>query len=71
MVRKRSCPAVSQICSLIRFPSSSRFLILKSMLWGREGGREGGRGGVSVGRNKIKRKEARHFSHSCVLKVGS
>ena len=31
MVRKRSCPAVSQICSLIRLPSRSMFLILKSM----------------------------------------
>lgn len=31
MVRKRSCPAVSQICSLTRLPSSSMVLILKSM----------------------------------------
>jgi hypothetical protein len=31
MVRNRSCPAVSQICSLTRFPSSSMVLILKSM----------------------------------------
>ena len=32
IVRKRSWPAVSQICSLIRLPSSSIVLILKSML---------------------------------------
>lgn len=32
MVRKRSWPAVSQICSLIRLPSSSIVLILKSIL---------------------------------------
>lgn len=32
IVRKRSCPAVSQICSLTHFPSISTFLILKSML---------------------------------------
>ena len=32
IVRNRSWPAVSQICSLIRFPSSSMVLILKSML---------------------------------------
>lgn len=32
IVRKRSWPAVSQICSLIRFPSSSIVLILKSIL---------------------------------------
>lgn len=31
MVRKRSWPAVSQICSLTRLPSSSMVLILKSM----------------------------------------
>ena len=31
MVRKRSCPAVSQICSLTRLPSSSIVRILKSM----------------------------------------
>jgi hypothetical protein len=31
MVRKRSCPAVSHICSLTRLPSSSIVLILKSM----------------------------------------
>ena len=31
MVRKRSCPAVSQICSLTRLPSSSMVLILKSI----------------------------------------
>lgn len=31
MVRNRSWPAVSQICSLTRFPSSSMVLILKSM----------------------------------------
>lgn len=31
MVRKRSCPAVSQICNLTRLPSSSIVLILKSM----------------------------------------
>ena len=31
MVRKRSWPAVSQICNLTRFPSSSMVLILKSM----------------------------------------
>ena len=30
MVRKRSCPAVSQICSLIVLPSSSIVRILKS-----------------------------------------
>lgn len=32
IVRNRSCPAVSQICSLIRLPSSSMVLILKSIL---------------------------------------
>jgi hypothetical protein len=32
IVRNRSWPAVSQICSLIRFPSSSMVLILKSIL---------------------------------------
>ena len=32
MVRKRSCPAVSQICSLTHLPSISTFLILKSIL---------------------------------------
>lgn len=32
IVRKRSCPAVSQICSLTHFPSISTFLILKSIL---------------------------------------
>lgn len=31
MVLKRSWPAVSQICSLTRLPSSSMVLILKSM----------------------------------------
>jgi hypothetical protein len=31
MVRNRSWPAVSQICSLTRLPSSSMVLILKSM----------------------------------------
>ena len=31
MVRKRSWPAVSQICSLTRLPSSSMVRILKSM----------------------------------------
>lgn len=31
MVRKRSWPAVSQICSFTRFPSSSMVRILKSM----------------------------------------
>lgn len=31
MVRKRSCPAVSHICSLTRLPSSSIVRILKSM----------------------------------------
>jgi len=31
MVRKRSWPAVSQICSLMRLPSTSTFLILKSI----------------------------------------
>ena len=31
-MRKRSCPAVSQICSFTHFPSISTFLILKSML---------------------------------------
>lgn len=31
MVRKRSCPAVSQICNFIRFPSNSIVLILKSI----------------------------------------
>jgi len=31
MVRKRSWPAVSQICSLTRLPFSSIVLILKSM----------------------------------------
>ena len=31
MVRKRSWPAVSQICSFTRLPSSSIVLILKSM----------------------------------------
>lgn len=30
MVRKRSCPAVSQICSLTRSPSTSSVRILKS-----------------------------------------
>ena len=30
IVRKRSCPAVSQICSLIVFPSRSIVRILKS-----------------------------------------
>lgn len=32
IVRNRSWPAVSHICNLIRFPSSSIVLILKSML---------------------------------------
>lgn len=32
MVRKRSCPAVSQICSLSFLSSRGRDLILKSML---------------------------------------
>ena len=32
MVRKRSWPAVSQICSLMRLPSNSIVLILKSIL---------------------------------------
>lgn len=32
IVRNRSCPAVSQICSLMRFPSSSMVRILKSIL---------------------------------------
>ena len=32
IVRNRSCPAVSQICSLILFPSSSIVRILKSIL---------------------------------------
>lgn len=32
IVLNRSCPAVSQICNLIRFPSSSMVLILKSIL---------------------------------------
>ena len=32
IVRNRSWPAVSQICNLILFPSSSIVLILKSML---------------------------------------
>lgn len=32
IVRNRSWPAVSQICSLIRLPSSSMVLILKSIL---------------------------------------
>ena len=31
MVRKRSCPAVSQICNLIRLPSNSIVRILKSI----------------------------------------
>lgn len=31
MVRKRSCPAVSHICSFTRLPSSSMVRILKSM----------------------------------------
>lgn len=31
MVRNRSCPAVSQICSFTRFPSSSIVRILKSI----------------------------------------
>lgn len=34
MVRKRSCPAVSQICSLIDLLSRKIFLILKSILCG-------------------------------------
>lgn len=33
MVRNRSWPAVSQICSLMRFPSNSIVLILKSILF--------------------------------------
>ena len=33
MVRKRSWPAVSQICNLIHLLSSRIFLILKSILW--------------------------------------
>jgi len=33
MVRKRSWPAVSQICSLALLPSIMTFLILKSMLF--------------------------------------
>ena len=32
IVLKRSCPAVSQICSLTRFPSRSTVRILKSIL---------------------------------------
>ena len=32
MVRNRSCPAVSHICSLTVFPSRLSFLILKSIL---------------------------------------
>ena len=32
IVRKRSCPAVSHICSLTHLPSISTFFILKSML---------------------------------------
>ena len=35
MVLKRSCPAVSQICSLIHLLSSKIFLILKSILQAR------------------------------------
>lgn len=34
MVRKRSCPAVSQICSFTHLLSNKIFLILKSILPG-------------------------------------
>lgn len=37
IVRNRSWPAVSQICSFIRLPSSSMVLILKSMLHSQQG----------------------------------
>lgn len=36
IVRKRSCPAVSQICSLTHLSFNSSVLILKSILHGRE-----------------------------------
>ena len=49
MVRNRSCPAVSQICSLIRLPPSSIVLILKSTARARRGSGVGTRAARAAG----------------------